>query len=551
MKTKYLDLMEKALEAYTGDHIQRYFDAVQAEGMTEHGFPRLTANMGILISKGRKTELLPLFCRMMDFVCESFLKVKAANDFSVKEIIFCIMELDGKEIVKQERIAYWKSLLKEIEPYECYNVCVRTPDELAYNWACFTAVSEFMRQHIGLADTTEIVDIQLGSQMRWLDESGMYMEPNNPMVYDMVPRGLFAILLHFGYQGKYRKVLEDCLEKASLLTLKMQSVSGEIPYGGRSNQFLHNEAHLAILLEHGASLFAAKGDYETAGAFKAATQKALGNIEKWLSQQTIHHVKNYYPIQSLMGCEDYAYFDKYMITAASFMYVAYLLCDETIPVGTWDRRKPYTLKLTPPFHKIFLNAGGYFAEYDWEADPHYDASGLGRVHKEGVPEAICISVPCPEHPEYHIDAQTPAAMSICPGFMGTDGPVFALGNGETHIPGLLDSDDKKAVAEIKTQWEDRVLDAEYAVSEQGVEITVIGSGDVVCMLTAFTFDGEQSTQIEHAGNILRIGYKGHWCTYTTDGEIADLGRDGGNRNGRYHAYFAKGSGCLKVRIVLE
>ena len=67
MKNTYLDLMERTLSAYSEEHILRYFADVKREGLTEHGFPRLTANIGILISHGRRVELLPLFLEMMEF----------------------------------------------------------------------------------------------------------------------------------------------------------------------------------------------------------------------------------------------------------------------------------------------------------------------------------------------------------------------------------------------------------------------------------------------------------------------------------------------------
>ena len=94
MKQKYIELMARALTAYTDENINSYFQRVQTEGLTEHGFPRLTANIGILISHGIRTDLLPLFCRMMDFCCEQIPVVKAANDFSVREILLCIMEAE-------------------------------------------------------------------------------------------------------------------------------------------------------------------------------------------------------------------------------------------------------------------------------------------------------------------------------------------------------------------------------------------------------------------------------------------------------------------------
>ena len=90
MKEKYIELMEKALSAYSDEHILRYFNDVKEKGLTEHGFPRLTANIGILIAHGRRRDLLPLFLEMMDFCCEQIPRCKAANDFSVREIVCCI-----------------------------------------------------------------------------------------------------------------------------------------------------------------------------------------------------------------------------------------------------------------------------------------------------------------------------------------------------------------------------------------------------------------------------------------------------------------------------
>ena len=41
MRQRYIDLMEKALSAYTDEHIQGYFSNVKKDGLSEHGFPRL------------------------------------------------------------------------------------------------------------------------------------------------------------------------------------------------------------------------------------------------------------------------------------------------------------------------------------------------------------------------------------------------------------------------------------------------------------------------------------------------------------------------------
>ena len=108
MKEKYIELMEKALSAYSDEHILRYFNDVKEKGLTEHGFPRLTVNIGILISHGRRRDLLPIFLEMMEFCCKTIPHVKAANDFSVREIVCCLLEIEQSRTVSKEEIEQLK-----------------------------------------------------------------------------------------------------------------------------------------------------------------------------------------------------------------------------------------------------------------------------------------------------------------------------------------------------------------------------------------------------------------------------------------------------------
>lgn len=48
--------------------------------------------------------------------------------------------------------------------------------------------------------------------------------------------------------------------KSADITLVLLSATGEIPFGGRSNQFLHNETFYAALCEWYAAWFNRKGD---------------------------------------------------------------------------------------------------------------------------------------------------------------------------------------------------------------------------------------------------------------------------------------------------
>ena len=141
MKEKYIELMEKSLSAYTEEHIQRYLDRVKTNGLREHGFPRMAANIGILICHGRRRELLPTFIEMMDLCCREIPRVKAENDFSVREVISCLLEVEKNGIVPKEMTDGWRRGLSEIDPKICYNAYAVSPTDTVRNWALFSAAS--------------------------------------------------------------------------------------------------------------------------------------------------------------------------------------------------------------------------------------------------------------------------------------------------------------------------------------------------------------------------------------------------------------------------
>ncbi len=540
MQNIYINLTDRVLDAYSYEHILNYFDEAKKNGITEHGFPRLTANIGILIAHGKRTHLIHVFEQMMDFCCESFTREKVGgqgNDFSVKEIIFCLMEIEKSDVYSKHKTQYWRSLLKQIKVSECYNVYATSRKDNLYNWALFTAVSEFMRGYIGIADTDEFVDIQIATQLRHLDENGMYRDPNEPMVYDLVSRGLFCLLMHFGYKGEYYHQIDECLKKTGRLTLEMQSVSGEIPYGGRSNQFLHNETQIALLFEFEANRYYGCGDLELAGRFKAGAQKAVATIEKWLSRETITHVKNNYPVDSGYGCEKYAYFDKYMVTTASFLYVAYMFCNDTItPKET--PTQPAVFSLTDYFHKTFLKNKNWFIEVDTKADNHYDSSGIGRIHRLGAPSAICLSVPGTSTPSYKVDQDKRCDFSLTLGIKDDDKLIFATrDNAKYALKNTKKSKDTVSSC-FECDFGNDVYNRKVAqlCCEVNADSVVIGAsydGEVALMLPAFQFDGRTHTKVVADTNVLAIFYDGYVCRYSSTDKIIDSGKVGGNRNGCY------------------
>lgn len=554
MKERYLSLMERTLSAYTDEHIDSYFADVKANGLTEHGFARLTSNIGILISHGRRCDLLPRFICMMDFCCETIPHVKAANDFSVREIICCLWEVERSKTVPKSTTDRWRALLSKIEPTKCYDKFARTPTDKVRNWALFTALSEYFRQCAGLCDSSEFIDIQLASQLQWIDENGMYMDNSKsdvhqPIMYDLVPRGLFSLLLHFGYRGKYFEEIDSLLRSSALHTLKMQSSIGEMAFGGRSNQFLHNEGWLCAIFEYEAQRYAREGNYALAAEFKSGVEKAMSLTEHWLSKSPIRHVKNRFPTESGYGCEGYAYFDKYMITTASNFYAAFQMCDEAILSDASALSVCDTFVTSEHFHKVFMRCGDYSAELDTNADPHYDASGLGRIHKFDAPSAICLSVPCPKAPNYKLDVTDNIALSLCPGIMIDGDPHFATGNDTKY--GVISTTAENGIAETAVECtfaNGKRVSVCYSLSRYGVNITASGDGEILFMLPAFSFDGESYTEITLADRSLSVSYEGYTCRYITDGEICDTGHIGANRNGHYRAFYVRTDDCVRLMV---
>ena len=394
------------------------------------------------------------------------------------------------------------------------------------------------------------IDKQAASQWQYVEENGMYRDPHEPMLYDFVTRGLFAMLFHFGYRGKYYERWDNALKRAGLCTLKMLSVTGELPYGGRSNQFMHNEAQCATIAEYEANRYFKLGDIQTASRFKTAVKNALDNIELWLEQKPITHVKNAFPCSSSYGCEEYAYFDKYMITAASGLYVAYLFSDDDIPLDTTDNFTTDSFLTSDYFHKLFLRAGEYFFEYDYRADYNYDASGLGRLHRKGAPSQIAISTPGTNKPTYTINANDATPFAIAPEIMYNGQWLFGSEQDAIHKIEYYKTDNDNASAQISCTWQDKTkVKSNYLLDKNGLQVTVTGNGKTGLMLPAFAFDGKNKTQIENNGIKLNIQYQNWQCTYNLQaGVIRNTGKKGYNRNGYYDLYRAENDKEVSVRI---
>ena len=552
----YIDLMEKVMSAYSDEHIRAYTQTVVKNGIEEHGFPRLTANLGILIAHNRKTEYKEKFIEMMDLCCKQIPVAlgkngwRAGNDFSVKEIVLCLLEAQKSEIFDKTLTDGWRKDLARINPHETYTIIAPVPPKPVDNWAAFGAASEQVRKYAGIGDESDFIENQIKSQLYSFDENGMYRDPNEPMVYDMVTRLQLAVALYFGYNGKSREELEEKLLKSADITLDMQSVTGEIPFGGRSNQFLHNETFYAALCEFYADFFKKRGDMNKAGDFKHAAKLAVGNIIPWLNETPIRHIKNYYSNDSKFGCEEYAYFDKYMITTASWLYLAYIMADDNIEEIDCPAISKNTICETSEyFHKVMCRYNDYFVEFETNADIHYDANGIGRIHKKGVPSAICLSVPFCEHPNYGIDVDNPSHYSVCAGIKTDNGYAYTFDASSKYK--LVEKIVADEYVLVKFDCEicgGTKVSQTCILSEDGVEVRASGNGEVRILFVLLVYDGEQETKITFAEKSAAVSYKGSQCIYSTNGTITNMNQIYANRNGHYRAMAASGKDSVSLKI---
>jgi len=555
MKEIYIDIIEKALSAYSSERIADYINDVRENGLKEHGFPRLAANIGILLAHSKRSELVNTFIEMMDICCDEMPAKKAANDFTVKEVCFCFAELKKNPVegISSQMIDGWIEKLSHFVPELYYTVVASYKGEKLGNWAAFAAASEYMRKITCNTKTDEFIDRQLSSQMMSFDENGMYKDPDNPLVYDYTTRNQLVLPLYFGYKGEFAQEIDCNMRKAGDLSLKMQSVTGEMPYGGRSIQFLHNETTIAATYEYEATRYAKEGNLQKAGEFKAAAKLACESVLEWLNFDRIVHVKNHYPADSMIGCERYGYFNKYMITLASMAYMAYVFADDSImPTAAPAQKGGYIATTSEDFHKIFVTNGGYHLEFDTNADFHYDANGLGRIHKKGACSQVCLTVPFPENPEYKLARTNSRPMSIC---------VFSNDNGINYYGAQKDCEYKiterienieKTVLSLDCKLTNgSIVKAVYSVSGSGVDIEVCGKGEIGLCLPAFEFDGENETSIGTDKESITVKYLDSSCRYGFDGKLDGEYEIFYNRSGKYRVYRVSKKENLKVHIEID
>ncbi len=589
-KSFYLDIMEKAVHAYDKRELE---NELPPDGQTPlkdiHWYGRITAIIGILIARGRLREYLGLWLKMTEACVNHFTLAKddTLSDFTVKEIMLCLMEIKNMDasVVKEDGIgsegaspadikaglARWLPRLSRINPQTLYHfVPGRIPDEHLHNINVYNMAGEWLREKMGLGSTADYLNTCFPIQLERFDENGMYRDPNCPMLYDVTTRCQFQIMLHYGYQGEYAGVLDGYLKKSALITLQNQSTGFELPYGGRSNQFLFNEALLAANFEYEASRYAREKNWPQAEKFKRGARLAALTVTRWLNSESCQSIKNFYSPHTLHGCESYGYYKKYMITLGCFIYLAYLFADDTVGERPCPAETGGFFWQSPPhFHKIMANSGGVFVEVDTKADTHYDANGLGRCHMAGVPTEYILSMPFASEPHYtNCYGQAIKAASLSTGFRKKDGSPVFLSELQVERHELITETVSEKLVSFRVNWYFKSIDGIGCVSER-IELGQLESGhrglrltgslpedpsrEVLVQVPVFRFNGREQGQLTvtplEKGSRAENVINGFRVIYESNGSAAEEPSLLANRNGEYALLlFSAAEGPVYVRI---
>lgn len=545
-KDLYLDIMEAAISAYSEEELLSQLPPPGGLLPDIHWYARAACVLGFLISKGRLTRHKDLWLRMMDALAADFPQRNRdiSADFAVKEFCLCLNETSF--LVPSHQLQRWLQKLALLNPYEVYHFTLENVEEnqIRHNINVYNMTGEYLRSRLGVSSCEAYFQQHMPFQLDNFSKDGMYMDPGCPLLYDLTTRVHFQSMLQYGYRGAFFPQIDAFLKKGGQCALMLQTATGELPFGGRSNQFAFNDVLLAANFEYEAVRYHREGDHATAGQFKRAAHLAAQSVQKWISQNQKQHVKNYYPRETKHGCEDYAYYAKYLITAGCFAVFAYTCADDAIAeVPCPAELGSHFFQTDPVFHKLFLAKDGQTAVIDFAPDGNYDAAGLGAYHVKGIPSPFTLASPfSQDHGKYvNIIGYPKTPVSFSPGFLTKTGkqiflPQLSIKN---HTVKIIECNKRSTCAEVLWEMDSpectEILER-FTLTEAGLCITAtLPQGKQACyQLPYFISDGQTTATLEVTATAAINRMKAIFVSFQTDGVFTtypDIHI--GNRNGEY------------------
>jgi hypothetical protein len=510
-KSLYLDIIEPLVHYFHTcmDDEGRIIDTCMHRE-TQYSTPAFAAATALLYTQRKENWMLVSACKALDSSLKQMVEENCADDhsnFYTTMVTFAYMKL--KPYVSETKAKQWEMLFSRMNPASLYRKTIN-------NWKVVALAGEYLRGAHGLGNSMDLeeIDQELAPQMELLTEYGLYVDPNGPMAYAMFTRNYFRLMLLAGYDGRHKERLVECCKRGNLTSLFMQSPTGEMPTGGRSSQHQWNEAQQAFQFEVAANEYANRGDFIMAAAFKRGARLSLESIKRWKRPTgELNVVRNYADPMTRTGYETYTYHSQYNLLAAYFLALAFDQADDEIgelpcPAETGG----FYLWMEPYFHKLIINAGGHYIEYQTKGDKNYTPTGIVRIQRKNVWPTIGPSDGTP--------LTSNRALSFAPAWINVNNVMTRLSEMTSKESPNLDvsviSCDRKKV-EVKLFYRGPMNGA--FLIEQTLTVTpeillvqdsVIGEIETVVQeFPLFLSDGETSTKISCTENRIDVDYKGN------------------------------------------
>ena len=519
---------------------------------------RYVGALGALMLQGRCHDLADSCARALDAVLDD-LGSCATNhgEFLVKESLFAFMALESK--AAPERRRRWANVFSSCDPERAYAKSrTNTPDaEKRQNFVTFALAGEAMKKHLHLGDNETFFRSYLEEQLERFDALGMYRDPGAPMVYDITARMNLELAAFYAdwplpCLGELRKKLRS----GAMCALLYQSPSGEMPFGGRSNQQNFVEASFALICEAEARRFKAEGDMLMAGVLRRAAARAVHSVTSYLTAEPIRFNKNRFPPETQHGRQlSYGYYGAYTLLIASQLAAAGLLADRTIPFAQTTPAETGTFlwTTTDAFHKIFANVQGSHLEMELCNEGDHDAVGWGRWHVSGIPPELPLSTPVPARQTFVSVVPASGSLTFGPGTAEGFAADLPLKPGECRPTRAAVTENS---VEFVVDWPfpAGTISEKIRLSPASAEVEAVNRAgkDVCYRIPLLLTDGESKSLIRETETGFELLYKGWTFAVSSEDAVSRENRVAANRNGLYApALFTSDSGKIKLQLAVK
>jgi len=433
----------------------------------QYATPAFALASAILVRDAGRADLLEISVRSMSFATAALANHTTADfhaDFYIPMLMHARLILKDK--VSADTLATWDKNFKSIVPEKSYHDI-----KAGGNWNLVQVSGEWERRKQGL-----VAEDQLAAQEKYLEQCmatqenrftrfGMYEDPNSPLAYDAFPRlWLEDMTAVDAYKGPHLDKLQRFLTLGSFSGMLLVSPSGEWACGGRSAHHQWNEAENTLIAEINANRWKERGRDDIAGAFKRMAHLGLESMKRFQRPSgEMWIVKNFADPARRFGYEGYSFNSQYNLLPMGMLTMAYEHADDAIaerPIPS--ESSSYVFDARETFHKVCAAAGGYYVLIDTSADPHYNATGLQRVHRAGVALSPLTDSAAAERAFGPLDEKEKRALTVGIEWQESSGDWRSLAEYGIHQHENAPSKKDRPAPPPQTDW---VKDASLKVTE--------------------------------------------------------------------------------------